>query len=226
MLDPFTERFDVVAHDQRGLGKTSIPPGPYEMADYAADAAALLDHVGWDSCRVVGMSFGGMVAQEFAVTWPERVERLALDLHVARWQVRGVRAAHARVEVGRRARRDRCHAARHPLHARVARRARGRPDGRRDGGAATLGAAGRSRGARGASTSSSSRAAGSTSSTASIASPVPRSSRAASTTASRRPRTAPRSPSGCPTRAACLRGRPHVLRPGSHRDARDPRLPL
>src|SRR5262245_21714432 len=79
MLDPFVERFDVVAHDQRGLGETSIPPGPYEMADYAADAAALLDHVGWDTCRVVGTSFGGMVAQEFAVTWPERVERLALN---------------------------------------------------------------------------------------------------------------------------------------------------
>ncbi len=79
MLDPFTAHFDVVAHDQRGLGKTSIPPGPYEMADYAADAAALLDDVGWDSCRVVGTSFGGMVAQEFAVTWPERVERLALN---------------------------------------------------------------------------------------------------------------------------------------------------
>jgi pimeloyl-ACP methyl ester carboxylesterase len=78
MLDPFVARFDVVAHDQRGLGKTSIPPGPYEMADYAADAAALLDHVGWDTCRVVGTSFGGMAAQEFAVTWPERVERLAL----------------------------------------------------------------------------------------------------------------------------------------------------
>lgn len=48
------------------------------MADYAADAAALLDHVGWESCRVVGVSFGGMVAQEFAVTHPHRVERLAL----------------------------------------------------------------------------------------------------------------------------------------------------
>jgi len=79
MLDPYAARFDVVAHDQRGLGKTSIPPGPYEMADYAADAAGLLDHVGWDSCRVVGTSFGGMVAQEFAVTWPDRVERLALN---------------------------------------------------------------------------------------------------------------------------------------------------
>lgn len=72
------DRFDVLAHDQRGLGRTSIPPGPYRMADYAADAAALLDRLGWDTCRVIGVSFGGMVAQEFAVTWPERVERLAL----------------------------------------------------------------------------------------------------------------------------------------------------
>ena len=74
----FREHFDVVAHDQRGLGRTTIPDGPYSMADYAADAAALLDHVGWDRCAVVGVSFGGMVAQELAVTWPERVDRLAL----------------------------------------------------------------------------------------------------------------------------------------------------
>jgi len=74
----FADRCDVVAHDQRGLGRTAIPPGPYTMADYAADAAALLDHLGWATCRVIGVSFGGMVAQELAVTWPRRVERLAL----------------------------------------------------------------------------------------------------------------------------------------------------
>ncbi|MGH9051173.1 MAG: alpha/beta hydrolase [Acidimicrobiia bacterium] len=78
LIEPFFDRFDAIAHDQRGLGRTSIPAGPYTMADYAADAAALLDHEGWDRCRVVGVSFGGMVAQELAVTWPERVERLAL----------------------------------------------------------------------------------------------------------------------------------------------------
>lgn len=78
MIDPFAERFDVVAHDQRGLGRSAVPPGPYSMAEYAADAAALLDHVGWDTARVAGISFGGMVAQELAVTWPQRVERLAL----------------------------------------------------------------------------------------------------------------------------------------------------
>jgi pimeloyl-ACP methyl ester carboxylesterase len=78
LIDRFRRNFDVLAHDQRGLGRTTIPAGPYTMADYAADAAALLDHVGWDRCAVVGVSFGGMVAQEFAVTWPERVTRLAL----------------------------------------------------------------------------------------------------------------------------------------------------
>src|SRR5262245_5991806 len=78
LIAPFKERLDVVAHDQRGLGRTQIPPGPYTMADYAADALALMDAVGWDRSRVVGVSFGGMVAQELAVTAPERVERLAL----------------------------------------------------------------------------------------------------------------------------------------------------
>jgi 3-oxoadipate enol-lactonase len=78
MVDGFAERFDVLVFDQRGLGQTEIPRGPYDMSDYAADAAALLDAVGWESCRAVGVSFGGMVAQEFAVTWPERLERLAL----------------------------------------------------------------------------------------------------------------------------------------------------
>ncbi|HEY8218130.1 MAG TPA: alpha/beta fold hydrolase [Acidimicrobiia bacterium] len=78
MVEPFASSFDVVVHDQRGLGDTSIPPGPYSMADYAADAAGLLDHLGWPSALVAGVSFGGMVAQELAVTWPHRVERLAL----------------------------------------------------------------------------------------------------------------------------------------------------
>ena len=78
LIDPYTARFEVVVHDQRGLGETGVPPGPYEMADYAADALGLLDHLGWATVRVVGVSFGGMVAQELAVTAPERVERLAL----------------------------------------------------------------------------------------------------------------------------------------------------
>ena len=72
------EGFDLLAHDQRGLGRTSVPDGPYTMAEYAADAAALAEAEGWDRYSVVGVSFGGMVAQELAVTFPERIERLAL----------------------------------------------------------------------------------------------------------------------------------------------------
>ncbi len=68
----------VAAHDQRGLGRSEIPEGPYSMADYAADGVALLDDLGWNTCAIVGFSFGGMVAQEFAVTFPERVRRLVL----------------------------------------------------------------------------------------------------------------------------------------------------
>lgn len=78
LLDLFATRFDVLAHDQRGLGRTVGPEGPYTMADYAADAAALTSDLGWERYRVVGVSFGGMVAQELAVTHPHRVERLAL----------------------------------------------------------------------------------------------------------------------------------------------------
>jgi pimeloyl-ACP methyl ester carboxylesterase len=80
LIDQLATSFTVAVHDQRGLGKTGVgrTSAPYEMSDYAADAAALLDHLEWPSTRIFGISFGGMVAQEFAVTWPSRVERLAL----------------------------------------------------------------------------------------------------------------------------------------------------
>src|SRR5215470_20214983 len=78
LLDSFARRFDLLAWDYRGLGRSVPLTGPYAMADVAADAAGLLEIAGWDTCRVLGVSFGGMVAQELAVTNPERVERLAL----------------------------------------------------------------------------------------------------------------------------------------------------
>ncbi len=70
--------FEVQSYDQRGLGQSDRPPGPYTMADYGEDAAALLEAVGWDSCAVIGVSFGGMVAQELALRHGGRVERLVL----------------------------------------------------------------------------------------------------------------------------------------------------
>ena len=78
LVDYFAKSFTVAIHDQRGLGRTAVPKGPYSMAQYAADAVALADHLGWKTFNVLGISFGGMVAQELAVTYPERVERMVL----------------------------------------------------------------------------------------------------------------------------------------------------
>jgi 3-oxoadipate enol-lactonase len=75
---PLAKAFDVLAYDQRGLGRTSKPNKAYLMADYADDAGALLDAVGWERVGVVGVSFGGMVALELALRHPDRVTKLAL----------------------------------------------------------------------------------------------------------------------------------------------------
>ena len=69
-LENYAQHFEVVVHDQRGLGATEVPSPPYTMSDYASDAVALLDHLDLDRVRVIGASFGGMVAQELAVTHP------------------------------------------------------------------------------------------------------------------------------------------------------------
>lgn len=78
LVEILARSLTVAIHDQRGLGGSSIPDGPYSMAQYAADARAFLDHLGWTTCRVLGISFGGMVAQEMGATWPDRIERLVL----------------------------------------------------------------------------------------------------------------------------------------------------
>jgi 3-oxoadipate enol-lactonase len=75
---PLPKYFDTVAYDQRGLGRTAKPDVAYSMADYADDAAALVDAMGWKDALVVGVSFGGMVAQEVVLRHPAKVKRLVL----------------------------------------------------------------------------------------------------------------------------------------------------
>jgi len=78
MDSPLTSVFNVTAYDQRGLGQTDKPATGYTMADYADDAAALMDALDIKTAMVLGTSFGGMVAQEFVLRHPQRVSRLAL----------------------------------------------------------------------------------------------------------------------------------------------------
>jgi 3-oxoadipate enol-lactonase len=75
---PLTRHARVLSYDQRGLGRTSKPDAPYTMAQYADDAAGLLDAAGWDMAHVVGASFGGMVAQHLVARHPDRVKKLVL----------------------------------------------------------------------------------------------------------------------------------------------------
>jgi 3-oxoadipate enol-lactonase len=71
-------RYTVLSFDNRGVGRSGRPPGPYSMAQMADDAVAVLDAAGVEAAHVYGVSLGGMVAQEIALRRPERVLRLVL----------------------------------------------------------------------------------------------------------------------------------------------------
>jgi 3-oxoadipate enol-lactonase len=79
---PLAERLSgsrhVVAYDNRGSGRSTVTPGPYSIAGLASDAIALLDFLEIESADVFGMSMGGMIAQEMALSRPQRVDRLVL----------------------------------------------------------------------------------------------------------------------------------------------------
>lgn len=75
---PLADKFEILAFDQRGLGQSDRPDIPYSMKDYADDAAALLQVLKWEPCNVIGVSFGGMVAQELALRHAEYIERMIL----------------------------------------------------------------------------------------------------------------------------------------------------
>jgi pimeloyl-ACP methyl ester carboxylesterase len=74
----FAKRFRVIAFDNRGSGESESPPGPYTTGGMADDAAALLALLGPGRVHVLGVSLGGMIAQEIALRHPGRVERLVL----------------------------------------------------------------------------------------------------------------------------------------------------
>jgi pimeloyl-ACP methyl ester carboxylesterase len=78
------ERFRVIAFDNRRVGRSSEPRGPYSTRQMADDAVALLDHLGIDRAHVLGASLGGAIAQELALGYPERVARLMLVSSLAR----------------------------------------------------------------------------------------------------------------------------------------------
>jgi 3-oxoadipate enol-lactonase len=75
---PLAQHFTILAFDQRGMGQNSKPDIPYSMADYADDAVTLMKSQGWPSALMMGVSFGGMVAQEIGLRYPAHVKKLVL----------------------------------------------------------------------------------------------------------------------------------------------------
>lgn len=77
------EKYRVITFDNRGVGRSDVPPGPYPIATMAADAAAVLDAAHVKSTHLYGISMGGMISQEFALQYPARVKSLILGCTAA-----------------------------------------------------------------------------------------------------------------------------------------------
>lgn len=78
IVDRLARRYRLLLFDNRGAGRTEKPATRYSIRMFADDTAALMDAVGIERAHVLGVSMGGMIAQELALNHPGRVERLIL----------------------------------------------------------------------------------------------------------------------------------------------------
>jgi len=78
LLHAFSKQYRVVIFDNRGIGGSDKPAGPYSTRMMAGDTLALMDHLGIDKAHILGGSLGGMIAQCIAIDNPQRVDKLIL----------------------------------------------------------------------------------------------------------------------------------------------------
>jgi len=73
-----SKTYQIITQDNRGTGRSSQPEGPYSTSIMADDIANLLDHLSLPKANIIGVSMGGMIAQEVALRHPEIVNKLVL----------------------------------------------------------------------------------------------------------------------------------------------------
>ena len=84
-FEPLSQYFRVVRFDNRGSGKSDRPNTPYTMDLFADDTRGLSDFLKIEKAHIIGWSVGGMIAQHFAIKYPERVNKLILINTTAAW---------------------------------------------------------------------------------------------------------------------------------------------
>ncbi len=80
----FKKHFRVITFDNRGCGKSDKPSEPYSIRNMADDTAGLMDFLGIDKAHILGASMGGMIAQELAINYPEKINKLILCCTMAK----------------------------------------------------------------------------------------------------------------------------------------------
>jgi 3-oxoadipate enol-lactonase len=109
LFDPqvaeFSRTHRVLRYDLRGHGGSQVVPGPCTIADLAGDVLALLDDLDVDRFCYAGVSIGGAIGQQLALTVPDRLDRLAIIASAARfadppsWTVRAAQVREQGTEV-------------------------------------------------------------------------------------------------------------------------------
>lgn len=78
VIPALAERYHVITWDVRGFGRSDKPEGPYSAALWAQDLAGLIDALGLPHACILGHSMGGVIAQRFALDFPEKLQALIL----------------------------------------------------------------------------------------------------------------------------------------------------
>jgi len=78
MVEELSKQYKVVIFDNRGIGKTDKPEMKYTVEMFATDTVGLMSELKIEKAHVLGISMGGMIAQEIALNYPERIEKLVL----------------------------------------------------------------------------------------------------------------------------------------------------